>query len=112
MSDTGANKPNGRCPTCGRVVVAQKYYGAPELAWLFGFSEWSIREWGKQGKFGPPSQFLRVGNDVRIPQSGVLFFIEAHLNAKSEARRLADQVRGRTLGEARRKLAAIPSPDV
>ena len=88
-------------------MVATKYWPLAELAWLFGFAESTIREWAKKGEFGPDRDFLRVGNDIRIPSSGVLFFINSHLNQKNEAQRLADQVRGRTLGEARRKAQQV-----
>jgi hypothetical protein len=100
---------NGRCTACRRLLLVQKYYTVPELAWHFGFSETTIREWMRAGLFGSQEEFLRRGNDIRVPQSGALFFIEAHLNKKTQAQRLADQVRGRTLGEARRKLEECPN---
>lgn len=101
MSETSNN---GRCPVCSRMLMLQKYRPVTELAWLFAFSDSTIKNWANQELFGPPADFLRVGNDIRIPDSGALFFINNHLNTKSDARRMADQVRGRSLGEARRRL--------
>jgi len=102
---------NGRCPTCRRMLLVQKYRPIPEIAWLIAFSPVTVKEWTGQELFGPTADFLRVGNDIRIPDSGTLFFINNHLNEKSEARRLADEIRGRNLGEARRRLQQ-QGPDV
>ena len=94
------------------MMLVQKYRPIPELAWLFSFAPATIKEWTDRNLFGPPEDFLRVGNDIRIPDSGALFFINNHLNQKSEAQRLADQVRGRTLGEARRRRLLQQGPNV
>lgn len=93
--------------------IAQKYYSVAELAWTYSFGESTIRRWMKEGKFGPPEQFLRVGTDVRVPTSGALFF-EEHFKAKCDAGQEAvNKIRGRTLGEARRRLRELKgSPNV
>jgi hypothetical protein len=90
--------------------IAQKYFTVAELAWTYSFAESTIRTWMKQGLFGPPEDFLVVGTDVRIPTSGALFFEEKHKNRLDAAREAANNLKGRTLGEARRKLAEKEAP--
>jgi hypothetical protein len=87
-------------------LVVEDYHSYARLAAKFDFSERSIRDWAAKGEFGPGDRFLRRGTDVRVPTSGVLFFIERNLARHDEARMLANKVRGRTLGEARRRLQA------
>lgn len=95
--------------------IVQKYYPISELAWTLSFSESSIRRWAREGLFGPETEFLEIGSDVRIPTSGVLFFIEHHQRRIDAARVEANKIRGRTLGEAKRRAQAVDSngsPDV
>lgn len=108
MSDA-STQTTGRCPECGCTVrmVVEDYFSFPRLAAKFDFSERSIREWADKGEFGAPDRFLRRGNDVRIPTSGVLFFIEQNLAKHDQARVLANKIRGRTMGEARRRALAL-----
>lgn len=82
--------------------VVQKYYSVQELAWTYSFAECSIRSWMRAGEFGPQAEFLTIGQHVRVPTSGALFFESNHRKYHDEERTRAKVISGRTLGEARR----------
>ena len=86
--------------------IVQRWYSVPELAWTFGFSESSIRAWIRAGEFGDTGEFLVRGTDVRIPQAAVVAWQDRHLVKHDASRRIAMELRGRSVGEARRKLQA------
>jgi len=75
----------------------EPYYSIPKVAWIF--------------ELGAMADCLVDGNQVRIPHSGLLFYREKHRIKDVAQKRLDDQVRGRTLGEARRRLKEATSPD-
>lgn len=89
--------------------IAEKYYTVSELAWTYGYSDWTIRQWIRQGQFGPPERLLIIGKDLRVPASGAVFFEDNHRNIHVAARNAANAVKGRTLGEARRKARGVSS---
>jgi hypothetical protein len=81
--------------------LVQDYWTYGELAEKFRFSRRSIREWAANGEFGPVEQFIRRGSDVRVPTSGVLFFIKANLYRIDQATAIANEIRGKALTDAR-----------
>ena len=89
----------------------EPYYSIPKVAWIFELGESTVRRKGKAGEFGAMADCLVDGNQVRIPHSGLLFYREKHRIKDVAQKRLDDQVRGRTLGEARRRLKEATSPD-
>ena len=111
-----------RCPQCGCSIrlLFQCYHSIPALSLRLAFAESSLKAWAKDGEFGPEAEFLVRGNDIRIPDSGLLFFLSRNLRGHDERRRLESLIRGRTVGEAKRRLlqagcsidASTTSPDV
>jgi len=82
----------------------EPYYSIPRVAWMFELGESTVRRKWKAGEFGPITNCLLDGNMVRIPHSGLLHYVHNHQIKDVAQRRLDDQVKGRTLGEARRRL--------
>lgn len=93
--------------------LVQKYYSISETAFTFSLGESTVRRKLRAGEFGPLAECLIDGTAIRIPTSGLLSYIEKHQPKDIAQRKAADQVKGRTLGEARRRLknlqAASPS---
>jgi transcriptional regulator with XRE-family HTH domain len=107
----------------------QLWYSLADLADMFGFSRTTIRAWWSDGRFGPVSECIKVAEDIRVPEAGVLFFIESNRVVRTqesvdqgrqlmrerlerraqhvEQRRVPETVvTARTQGEVRRKVAA------
>jgi|GEM_PF-1253740 len=88
------------------------FYSVSELAILLRFSDATVRRWVKEGRFSPPgedgkadlSNCLEIGQDIRVPASGVQFFC-AHNPLKYDL-----GIKARNKGELIRKLKQ--SPDV
>jgi hypothetical protein len=57
-------------------MAAPTYHSAASLASRFAFSAKHIRQLVRAGAFGP--DYLMVGSDLRVPESGVSFFISQH----------------------------------
>lgn len=86
------------------IRIVEKYYAVRELAFLLGFSETYIRIRIKSGEFSPSGNpmenIVEVGSDIRVPASGVVFWLQKH-PLKSAA---GMGVAARSPGELRRKL--------
>lgn len=85
--------------------MSEIYYSIARLGCMLDFAPSTIRTWCKRGMFGPACAFLRIGLEVRIPHSGYAFFCANHL--ETERSKVGDDVRGRSLGEARRRARAM-----
>ena len=53
----------------------QLWFSLADLSAMFGFSKSTIRAWWQQGRFGPVGDCIKVGEDIRVPEAGVDFFV-------------------------------------
>ena len=79
---------------------AQLWYSIADLSAMFDFGRSTVRMWWQQGRFGPVHESIKVGDDIRVPQSGVDFFI-----LQNRVVRTPDQIEANRQ-EIARKLAA------
>lgn len=79
---------------------AQLWYSIADISLMFGFGRSTVRLWWQQGRFGPLHECIKVNDDIRIPQSGVDFFI-----VQNRVVRTPEQIEANRLDMAR-KLAA------
>lgn len=90
--------------------IPQQWFSVEHVSMLLGFSRSTIREWVRQGKFGPapdqpPGDYVisigtnRPGGDVRISTRALFHFLD-------NAQPITKPIIARTEGECRRKLNA------
>lgn len=95
--------------------AVELYYSITELTFLLRFSDSTIRQWIKAGRFSPPSEMssgqpdfsniLDVQGDIRVPASGVQWFIQ------NNPLRRDPGTKARNKAELMRKLKAKGEPN-
>lgn len=75
----------------------QLWYSIADLASIFGFARSTVRLWWSEGRFGPVGDCIKVGDDLRIPQTGVDFFVQ-----QNRVVRTPEQLQAQRLEIARR----------
>lgn len=96
-----------------RSSVVELYYSISELCCIYRFSDKTVRDWVKSGRFSPPgpdekpdlTNILDIGGDLRVPASGCLYF-QANHPLKYDL-----GIRARNAGEMRRKIKQKESPN-
>lgn len=86
--------------------VVELYYSVSELAFLLRFSDTTIRKRIKAGDFSPPgedhkpdfSNVIDIDGDLRVPASGVNWFLDQH------PLKYDSGIRARNAAELRRKM--------
>jgi hypothetical protein len=108
-------------------MAFQVYYPIAEIGARLAYTKKWVTRRVQAGDFGPIADVIQVGKDIRVPQSGIDFFIEGHpykrdaatlmRNKALLARRLEGRkippdrgpfspgISARSPGELRRKLA-------
>lgn len=81
--------------------VVEAYYSPSRLSLLLDYSTKWIWTKIKAGEFGP--ECVMIGDDYRVPASGVNAFLARH-HLKSP-----EPILARTVGELRRKLESPPN---
>lgn len=85
----------------------QLWYSIGKLAFMYEFSEATVRRWVKAGKFGALSDtryVLDLDGDIRVSGLGCACFEAAHPLVYDNT------VRARNAGELRRRLKLVPQP--
>lgn len=82
----------------------QVYYSIAEIAARLDYTKKWVTRKVQAGEFGPVSDVVQIGKDIRVPQSGVDLFVESH----PYKRDAATLMRNKALIDRRLKGREIP----
>ena len=90
------------------------FYSPRDIAERLGVGYRTVQRWVAQGAFGPRSELLMIGGDLRIPWSAIQAFLDRQRMPEVSqravelreirTRTLTEGVRARNEGELRRKV--------